>query len=166
MDVFRNIVNDTPCYGRITAKPSKYKYNLQLMIHFYTNYPRPGTFTSPSHSSLLAYCLQQLVHLVVLISWLRSNMGWHLFSEEKLSDPKECQTKRTELGFSFHLWDDFMLVVFFGLLPHHLSVVEDASTQSMWCTLLSGWARLAFSPSQWDPSSKHTNTLYAWHKTQ
>ena len=52
MDVFRNIVNDTPCYGRITAKPSKYKYNLQLMIHFYTNYPRPGTFTSPWHSSL------------------------------------------------------------------------------------------------------------------
>ena len=72
---------------------------------------------SPSHSSLLAYCLQQLVHLVVLISWLRSNMGWHLFSEEKLSDPKECQTKRTELGFSFHLWDDFMLVVFFWASP-------------------------------------------------
>jgi len=33
------------------------------------------------------------------------------------------------------------------------------------CTLLSGWARQAFSSPQWAPSSKHTNTLYAWHIT-
>ena len=107
-------------------------------------------------------------NLFILSFWsLDWGLTWDDISFQRRNYPIPKSVRQKGLNWAFHFIYGMIScwLCFFGLLPH-LSVVEDASTQSMWCTLLSGWARLAFSPSQWDPSSKHTNTLYAWHKTQ